>query len=235
MGVKLSLVIPAYNECAIIVDTLKTVMARLARIDPDYEVIVVDDGSTDGMAECLYPLETEHFHLERYAINRGKGCAVRTGMLLAKGDYVFCTDADLAYGLEPIVPMLDKLEKTGCDVVIGSRRLNGGGYKDYPPLRLITSKGFGLMVRLLSGLPYDTQCGIKGYRRASAQAIFLSCKADGFAFDFEVLLRARKAEMRVEQEAVSIVNHRDSKINLLRDSARMFRDLLWIKAQVKHS
>ncbi len=232
---KLSLVIPAYNEQAIIVDTVRTAMAALSRIDPDYELIVVDDGSTDGMIEQLRPLAGEHLRLEGYAPNRGKGCAVRVGMLSARGEYVFATDADLAYGLDNIAPMLDKLERTGCDLVIGSRRLNGEGYKDYPLLRLITSKGFGLIVRLLSGLPYDTQCGIKGYRRAAAQALFSKCTTDGFAFDFEVLLRARKAGMSIGQEAVSIVNHRDSKVDILRDSARMFRDLLRIRGQVNRT
>lgn len=230
---KLSLVIPAYNERAIIVDAVRATMARLAQIDPDYELIVVDDGSTDGMAELLRPLEDEHFRLTGYRPNGGKGKAVRVGMLEAKGDYIFCTDADLAYGLENIPAMLDKLERTGCDLCIGSRRLNGDGYKDYPLVRKITSKGFGFLVRVLSGLPYDTQCGIKGYRREAAREIFSACATDGFAFDFEVLLRAVKSGKRIEQEAVSIVNHRESKINVLRDSYRMFRDLLRIKARVR--
>lgn len=232
---KLSLVIPAYNESSIIVDTVKTISARLAQIDPDYELIVVDDGSTDGMADLVRSLTDSHVRLEGYFPNRGKGGAVRVGMLAATGDYVFCTDADLAYGLENIPEMLATLEKTGCDLVIGSRRLNGEGYKDYPPIRLITSKGFGLIVRVLSGLSYDTQCGIKGYTRAAAQTIFSKCVTDGFAFDFEVLLRAQKADMQVEQAAVSIVNHRESKVSILRDSARMFRDLLRIRRQVKSS
>ncbi len=232
---KVSLVIPAYNESAIIEDTARAAMARLSQIDPDYEIVVVDDGSTDGTADLLRTMEGRHLRLEGYFPNRGKGAAVRAGMLAARGDYVFCTDADLAYGLENIPDMLRKLEETGCDLVIGSRRLNGEGYRDYPLIRLVTSKGFALIVRLFSGLPYDTQCGIKGYRRQAAQALFSKCETDGFAFDFEALLRAQRAGMAVEQEAVAIVNHRDSKVNLLRDSARMFRDLLRIKARVRQS
>lgn len=232
---KISLVIPAYNESTIIEHTVRTAMARMAQVDPDYEIVVVDDGSTDGTPDLLRAMEDVHLRLEGYSPNRGKGAAVRAGMLAARGDYVFCTDADLAYGLENIPAMLRKLEETGCDLVIGSRRLNDEGYRDYPLVRLITSKGFALVVRLLSGLPYDTQCGIKGYRRKAAQALFSKCETDGFAFDFEVLLRAQRASMTVEQEAVAIVNHRDSKVNLLRDSARMFRDLLRIKARVRRS
>lgn len=229
---KLSVVIPAYNESSIIEDTLRTVTARLEQMEADYELILVDDGSTDDTAEKVRAFEGPKVRLAGYQPNRGKGCAVRTGMLAAKGDYVVCTDADLAYGLENIPDMLKKLENTGADLVIGSRRLSGDGYQNYPPLRLVASKVFGAMVRVFSGLPYDTQCGIKAYRRAAAQDIFSKCATDGFAFDFEVLLRAQRLGLRVEQEAVSIVNHRESKINILRDSMRMFRDIFRIRRQV---
>lgn len=232
---KISLVIPAYNEKDIIADTVRAAVARLESISPDYELIVVDDGSTDGTCDLIRPMEGGHLRLLRHSPNRGKGAAVRAGVLAAAGDYIFCTDADLAYGLENIPSMLAKLEETGCDLVIGSRRLNGAGYQGYPLLRLISSKSFALIVRVLSGLPYDTQCGIKGYRREAGRSLFSRCATDGFAFDFEILLRARRAGMEVEQEAVSIVNHRDSKVNLLRDSARMFCDLLRIRARVKRS
>lgn len=229
---KISLVIPAYNEKNIIENTVGTAMSRLALIDPEYEIIVVDDGSTDGTLDRLRALEGAHLRLEGYSPNRGKGVAVRLGMLSAQGKYIFCTDADLAYGLEYILTMLRKLEETGCDLVIGSRRLDDQGYRDYPLIRLITSKSFALLVRLISGLPYDTQCGIKGYRCQAARALFSKCETEGFAYDFEILLRAQKAGMRIEQEAVSVVNHRDSKINLLQDSVSMFRALLSIKERV---
>ena len=228
---KLSLVIPAYNESSIIEATLRTVTARLAEMDPDYELLIVDDGSTDNMADLVRPFEDGHVRLTGYHPNGGKGKAVRTGVLEARGDYVFCTDADLAYGLENIPAMLDKLA-AGADLCIGSRRLDKLGYQGYPPIRLLTSKVFGFLVRLFSGLPYDTQCGIKGYRRAAARAIFSQCSTDGFAFDFEVPLRARKLGLTVEQEAVHVVNHRESKINILRDSARMFRDIFRIRRLV---
>ena len=232
---KISLVIPAYNEKDIIADTVRAAVARLESISPDYELIVVDDGSTDGTCDLIRPMEGGRLRLLRHSPNRGKGAAVRAGVLAAAGDYIFCTDADLAYGLENIPSMLAKLEDTGCDLVIGSRRLNGHGYQGYPLLRLISSKGFALIVRIFSGLPYDTQCGIKGYRREAARALFSRCATDGFAFDFEILLRARRAGMAVEQEAVTIMNHQGSTVNILPDSARMFRDLLRIRARVKRS
>lgn len=234
-GVKLSLVIPAYNESSIIEATLRTVTARLADIDPEYELILVDDGSTDGMAGLIKPFENEHVRLLEYHPNRGKGCAVRTGMLAARGDYVFHTDADLAYGLENIPDMLAKFERTGADLVVGSRKLNGDGYRDYPPLRLVASKCFSLLTRIVAGMNFDTQCGIKGFTRDAAQAVFSKCATDGFAFDFEVLLRAKRMGLKVEQEAVTIVNHRESKVSVLRDSVRMFRDMLRIRRQVGRS
>ena len=168
---KLSLVIPAYNESSIIEATLRTVTARLAEMDPDYELLIVDDGSTDNMADLVRSFADSHVRLTGYHPNGGKGKAVRVGMLEARGDYVFCTDADLAYGLENIPAMLDKLA-AGADLCIGSRRLDKLGYQGYPPIRLLTSKVFGFLVRLFSGLPYDTQCGIKGYRHDAARAIF---------------------------------------------------------------
>ncbi len=231
-GMRLSLVIPAYNESSIMRDTLTAVTAALTAVDSDYELIVVDDGSSDDTAALVRAFPDPHVRLESYQPNRGKGCAVRTGMLSARGDYVFYTDADLAYGLDDISPMLEKFSATGADLVIGSRRLEEGGYQNYPPLRLIASKCFHLLVRLLSGLSYDTQCGIKGFTRSAAQAVFSRCTADGFAFDFEVLLWANKLGLRVEQQAVRVVNHRESKVNVLRDSLRMFRDILAIRGRV---
>lgn len=230
---KLSLVIPAYNESKIILDTLAAVTAELSRLTEDYEVLIVDDGSTDDMAALVKGCGDPHVRLTGYQPNHGKGRAVRTGMLEAEGEIILCTDADLAYGTAVFADLLERLENTGADLAIGSRRLSKDGYRDYPPLRLLASKCFGLVVRVLSGLKYDTQCGIKGYRREAAKRIFSQCTNDGFAFDFEVLMTADKLGMKVEQIPVSIVNHRESKVNVLRDSARMFRDIFHIRRAVR--
>ena len=95
---KVSLVIPAYNESKIMPDTLRAVTGKLAALSEDYEVIIVDDGSTDNTGELVRAWKDPHVRLEGYQPNRGKGCAVRTGMLAATGDIILCTDADLAYG-----------------------------------------------------------------------------------------------------------------------------------------
>ncbi len=232
---KVSLVIPAYNESKIVLDTLRTVSEKLSALTEDYEVLLVDDGSTDNMAELVRGCGDPHIRLEGYTPNRGKGCAVRTGMLAAKGEYILCTDADLAYGVEVFSTFLERLKATGADVAVGSRRLDPEGYKDYPPLRLVASKCFGALVRMASGLKYDTQCGIKAYRAGAAREIFSRCGTDGFAFDFEALMLADRLGLRVEQIGVSVVNHRESKISLLRDSLRMFRDIFRIRQRVRRT
>lgn len=230
---KVSLVIPAYNESKIMPDTLRAVTGKLAALSEDYEVIIVDDGSTDNTGELVRAWKDPHVRLEGYQPNRGKGCAVRTGMLAATGDIILCTDADLAYGVEVFSPLMEALSSGQADLAIGSRRLSPDGYRDYPPLRLAASKCFGVLARMISGLKYDTQCGIKGYRRAAARAIFSRCTTDGFTFDFEVLLLAEALGLRVEQIPVSVVNHRESKVNVVRDGARMFLDIFRIRRRVR--
>ena len=228
-----SLVIPAYNESKIVLDTIRTVSARLAELKVEYEVLIVDDGSTDGMGQLVRGCKDPHVRLEGYAPNCGKGRAVRTGMLAARGDLILCTDADLAYGVDVFAGLLERLRTGEADLVIGSRRIGGEGYKNYPPLRILMSKCFGLLSHMISGLPYDTQCGIKAYRRQAARDIFSRCTTDGFSFDFEVLMWADKLGLKVEQFPVSVINFRESKVNVIRDSARMFRDVFRIRKKVR--
>lgn len=230
---KVSLVIPAYNESAIIADTLHAVSEKLSDLTGDYEILVVDDGSTDGTRSVVERCGDPHVRLEHYTPNRGKGRAVRTGMLAAQGDVILCTDADLAYGTGVFSAILDRFASGNADLVIGSRRISPDGYKSYPPLRLVASRCFGLLVRLISGLDYDTQCGIKGYRRQAARAIYTKCTIDGFSFDFEALMRADHLGLRTEQIPVSVVNFRESKVNIIQDSLRMFQDLFRIRRAVR--
>ena len=229
----ISLVIPAYNESGIIMDTIQTVSARLAELTAEYEVLIVDDGSTDGMGQLVRDCGDPHVRLEGYAPNCGKGRAVRTGMLAARGDIILCTDADLAYGVDIFAVLLERFRAGDAGLVIGSRRLGGEGYKNYPPLRIFMSKCFGLLSHMISGLPYDTQCGIKAYRRQAARDIFSSCTTDGFSFDFEVLMRADKLGLKVEQIPVSVINFRESKVNVVKDSMQMFRDVFYIRRKVR--
>lgn len=228
-----SLVIPAYNEAAIIRDTVNSSLKYLAEEFSQYELIIVDDGSTDGTADIVRGIDDPHLRLVGHFPNRGKGAAVRRGVMAAAGEVVACTDADLAYGLEVLGPMSDMLTETGADAVIGSRRLHPRGYEEYPALRLLASRCFGLITGVVAGFDFDTQCGIKLFSGQMSKKIFSRCENDGFAFDFEAMMLCVGLGGVVKQFPVSVVNFRFSKVNVIRDSIRMLRDVFRIRVRVR--
>ena len=229
---ELSLVIPAYNEGAIIKDTVEAALTALSGKFDGFELIVVDDGSTDGTKEILSQLSGS-VTLISCAGNRGKGFAVKTGMLAARGDIVFFTDADLAYGLDIIETGAKLLGETGADIVAGSRKLEKNGYAGYPAPRLIASKCFSLILRAVTGMKYDTQCGVKGFKKRAADEIFNSCETDGFSFDFEAMAFAQRHGYRIVEMPVKILNHRDSRVSLARDGLRMLVEVAGIRRKMR--
>ena len=235
---KISVCIPMYNESAIIADTAKTLAAALEeRFGEDYELLFSDDGSTDGSGTIVRDLQLPRVRVVGYEQNRGKGCAVRTAMLEAKGDYVLFTDADLAYGTDVISRAVETFEANpGSDLVIGSRNLGKDGYEGYTFLRKIASKTYIRVLCLVGGFRLsDSQCGCKAFTNRAAKEIFSRCETDGFAFDFEALMWAEQLDYCVSEMPVRIINHRESKIRLLRDTVRMLRDLRRIKKRVKRA
>jgi dolichyl-phosphate beta-glucosyltransferase len=230
---KITLVIPAYNEASIIKDTIETSLSYLEQSFPEYELIISDDGSTDETRAIVESFSNSHLRYVGHMPNRGKGSAVREGILAAKGDIVAYTDADLAYGIEAVGELIQKLEAEGTEIAIGSRKLHPDGYKDYPAIRLLASRFFSFLTGLLAGFHYDTQCGLKAFSSKAAKEIFSRCETDGFAFDFEVMMIASGLSFPVAQLPVKIVNHRDSKVRVVRDSIRMFGDIICIRRAVK--
>ncbi len=240
MSKKLSVVIPMYNEEKIAADTVKTLDTYLSDIFPsrDYELVFVNDGSKDHTADTVRPLLSDTVRLAGYEQNRGKGCAVRTGVLAAQGDYILYTDCDLAYGTEIIETMYKTIVARGSDLVIGSRNISAEGYAGYTPLRRLMSKTYIALIRFLTGFHHsDSQCGFKCMTREAGHAIFSKCAIDGFAFDLEVLLLAEKGKFTVSELAVKIINHRESesKVSPIKDTFRMLRDVRRMKKLHKNT
>ena len=232
---KITVVIPMYNESAIIEDTARTLSEYMASAFDTYEIIFFDDGSKDGSMDIVEALCLPCVRVLGTKENHGKGSAVRRAMLEATGDIRVFTDADLAYGTDVIKQVYDLMSEDGTvDVVIGSRNLERSGYEGYSFIRKIMSKIYIKVLCLTGGFKLsDSQCGFKAFRGQTANEIFSPCRVDGFAFDFEVILNAIKHGKKIEEMSVRIINHRESSVRPLRDAFRMLKDLRKIKKSMK--
>ena len=223
---KISVIIPMYNESAIVTDTARTLTGYLeswcGERGHTFEVLFSNDGSHDdcGLVEA-----------DR---NYGKGHAVGLGMAAASGDFVLYTDCDLAYGVDVIGEAALLWQEYGCDVLIGSRNLSEDGYAGYTFMRKLASKAYIKVLCLVAGFRLsDSQCGFKGFSREMGQAVFAENRTWGWAFDIEILLRSLRKNAVIREMAVKIINHRESKIHLVKDSIRMMRDILKIRKRLK--
>lgn len=237
LTMKVSLIVPMYNELSIIENTVQVYHDYLSEKYPDFELIFVDDGSTDGCAEAVEKMNATNTRVIRYTPNQGKGNAVKTGMLAASGDIAMFLDADIAYGtdvIERAVQLMD--EHPECEMVIGSRPLHPEGYAGYTPIRKLASKTYIKVLNLAGGFKLsDSQCGCKAYRGKAAHEIFSRVETKRFAFDFETILWAQKLGYPILEMPVKIVNHRESKVNVVRDTFRMLKELRAIKKRVGKS
>ncbi len=223
-----------YNEERIAADTANTLASYFDKVFPDgaYEIVFANDGSRDHSADCIRNLKLPHVRVVGYPDNRGKGSAIREGILACEGDAIVYTDCDLAYGCDAIRAIWKKQQETDSDLVIGSRNLRSDGYEGYTFLRKFMSKTYIKVISFLAGFPYtDSQCGIKCLTREAARDIFSRCTVNGFAFDLEVLILADKLQKKVTEQPVKIINHNEtqSKVNPIKDTLRMIRDVQRIK------
>lgn len=229
---ELSVIIPAYNEEALIVSTLNCLQSYLAARPESYEIIVVDDGSQDQTAESVRQLQqkNERIRLLVNAQNGGKGFSIQRGVLESRGQFVIFTDADLPYELDAIDGFLTAL-RNNCDLAIGSRVLPGSAVKGVPMLRYVAGQIFSWMVQavLFHGLP-DTQCGFKSFRADAAKEIFRRLTIGGFGFDVEMLFIARKRKYAIQPVPVRMIEHRQrSRVRLMTDSLKMFANLFMVR------
>ncbi len=232
---KISLCIPMYNESSIINGTLKTVSEYMKNNFDDYEVLFCDDGSTDDCRKSVESFPDPYIKAVGYEKNRGKGAAVRHGVMNAVGDVIIFTDCDLAYGLDVVKSAAKIFEgEPETDMIIGSRNLSGDGYDGYTLIRKLASKAYIKCLSIIGGFKLsDSQCGFKGFRSELAKKIFSECEVDGFAFDFEVIIKAGNYKAKIREMPVKVINHRESKIHVLGDSIKMLGDVRKIKKRNK--
>ena len=222
----ISVVIPAYNEARRLPATLDRVGAYLAAQGVAHEILVVDDGSSDGTADVA---RGEAVRVLRHEPNRGKGYAVRRGMLAAAGARRLMTDADLSTPIEDL-PKLEARIDRGFDVAIGSRAVAGATIEVHQPAyREAMGRAFNVLVQalLLPGLS-DTQCGFKLFTVRAAEVAFGTCRLDGFSFDVEALFVARRRGLRIAEVPVVWRNDAATRVGLGGGSAA-FLDLLRIR------
>ena len=235
----ISVCIPMYNESAIIeknASILQSYMTKRFGKD-NFEVIFFDDGSKDNSFDLVSNLKLDNVRVLRTVENHGKGSAVRRAMLAANGDIAMFTDADLAYGCDVIGEFADYMNKNpDTDVLIGSRSLHKDGNEGYTLMRKIASKLYITVLCVLGGFKLsDSQCGCKAFRNHAAKKIFSNAPVDRFAFDFEALLIANKIGYRIAEYPVKVINHGDSKVNVLKDSLKMLSDLYKMKVRIKNT
>jgi len=229
-----SVVIPAFNEALRLPPFLDTIVAYFEGRDEHYEVVVVDDGSSDGTSEAVQARRYGSVRIIRREINGGKGTAVRTGMLAARGAYRLFADAD---GATPIQE-LKRLEAplvTGADVAFGSRALRDPGVSVAARRhRMIAGRVFNwLVARLgLEGVA-DSQCGFKAFTGPAAERLFQALSTRGFAFDVELLLLARVAGYRIVEVPVNWADQSGSKVGVLRHGPGMLLEVLRARLRVR--
>jgi len=231
----LSIVVPAFNETQRIVPSLERVFTYMDRSHPEFEIVLVDDGSTDGMAALVRQRfgDRPQLRVVTYGANRGKGYAVRYGTLEARGDVVLFSDADFSTPIDELEKLLATLAE-GYDMVIGSRALRGAEIRQRQPFyREGAGKFFNLLVRLfvLPGF-HDTQCGFKCFRREPLLPVVRQLQIDGFAFDVELIALAVAAGLRVAEVPVVWVNSPSSRVRL-RHGLAAFADLQGIRRRAR--
>ena len=226
----LSIVVPAYNEEARIAASVEALVRYLEGQPYAWEVVVVDDGSTDRTAAIMRDLSKDDARLRLEAVEHGgKGWAVKHGMLATTGRYRFMCDADLAMPIEQLSRFLDQMDN-GYDVVIGSRQISGARRFNESAARHMIGRIFNWTVRLLAVGGYeDTQCGFKCFAGEVADALFPLQQVPGFGFDVEILYLAERTGLRVLEIPIDWYHQPNSKVRPVMDSISMLWDTVRIR------
>lgn len=229
---KYSIIIPAFNESRRLPATLKAVLDFVRSQPFQTEVIVVNDGSTDGTANIVreFALHAPEIRLIENPGNRGKGYSVRNGMLHALGEVVMFTDSDLSAPIEEADRLFAAIS-AGADIAIGSRWLERGRQTHRQPLyRQFFGRCFNAVTRMVMGLHFaDTQCGFKAFTRAATQTVFQLQTIERWGFDPEILFIALKRGFKVVEVPVSWAHDERTRISYLKDGLKMLEELAIIR------
>jgi dolichyl-phosphate beta-glucosyltransferase len=231
---QLSLILPAYNEQARLPFTLGEIEAYVCREQLDCEVIVVDNGSQDATSAVAQQAMRTFPHLRLVRTDRrGKGCAVRTGMLAAHGDIILFGDADLSWSVEELTRFPHLLSDT-APLVIGSREGTGARRIGEPLYRHLMGRVFNRLVQRLAvpGIE-DSQCGFKAFRAEAAHDIFSRQRIDGFGFDVEVLYLARRLGYGIRVVPLRWEHKENSRVAPVRDTVTMLSDVLRVRLNAR--
>lgn len=221
---KISLVLPAYNEENLIKNTIIQCLDFFRKSEFKYELIVVNDGSTDQTEQIIHSFK-EVISIS-YPSNRGKGYAVKRGILRATGDYIFFTDADLSYPLENIKKAMDIFRSTQASGVFGVRCNKN---TDYPFFRRVISNLFQALVHRLLNINFeDTQCGFKSFDKHTARMVFSKCQISDFGFDVEIVYHISNQKLSLEPLPVTFTHRTDSRVKFS-DSINLLKDVFLLK------
>lgn len=240
MAPEISIVLPAYDEAVRLAGPLRTISEYLIGNAINAELIVVDDGSADGTAEIAEAALSEFPGIPssviRYETNRGKGFAVRTGLKHAKSDIAIFSDADLSTPIDEMSKLVDPIRSGEFDLTFGSRALDRSLIGAHQPWRREQGgKVMNLIIRALSGLPFfDTQCGFKAFNMRRFRPLLDLMTIDRFGFDVEFLFVAKHNGLRLAEIPVRWNNVEGSKVNVVRDTGRMFTELMQIRKNAKN-
>jgi dolichyl-phosphate beta-glucosyltransferase len=232
-----SIVIPAFNEESRIARTLRLTLDYLRNVSPESELIVVNDGSTDATAtitrEVFSETNVSTQLLENFP-NRGKGAAVRSGLLAAQKPIGLFFDADLSTPLGETPKVIVPIANGDVDIAFGSRAIDRSLIGQHQPWgREQGGRVFNLLVRLATGLPFwDTQCGFKALRLDVCRPILQAAHIDGFAFDVELLYLAQRAGLRIREIPVRWNHAEGSKVDFIHDSLRMLCEVIALRVHL---
>lgn len=239
MNQLISIIIPAFEEADRLGDSIRRILQYVTETKLTAELIVVDDGSKDATAEIAEQVCSEFPEVStrviRYELNRGKGYAVKTGLLAAKGEVAIFSDADLSTPIEELPKLVDPIVAGEFDVTFGSRALDRSLIGTHQPWRREQGgKVFNFIVRTLTGLPFwDTQCGFKAFNMLKFRPLLDLMTIERFGFDVEFLFVANFKGLRLNEVPVRWDHCEGTKVSVFRDSQRMFNEVRLIRRNAR--